>query len=105
MSTITLSPQEQRIEKNKGQIVFSKEASRDRIREIYDGFRDSKSIVDIQRAKYFTESFKETEGEHLSLRWAKALYHIAKNIDIIIDVLPPHAHDFSRELGGFLLEF
>ena len=22
-----------------------------------------------------------------------------------IDVLPPHARDFSRELGGFLLEF
>lgn len=22
-----------------------------------------------------------------------------------VDVLPPHARDFSRELGGFLLEF
>ena len=23
----------------------------------------------------------------------------------VFDVLPPHARDFSRELGGFLLEF
>ena len=25
--------------------------------------------------------------------------------DRVFDVLPPHARDFSRELGGFLLEF
>lgn len=24
---------------------------------------------------------------------------------IAVDVLPPHARDFSRELGGFFLEF
>lgn len=27
------------------------------------------------------------------------------NMDRVIDVLPPHARDFSRELGGFLLDF
>lgn len=25
--------------------------------------------------------------------------------NVLVDVLPPHARDFSRELGGFLLEF
>lgn len=83
-SSAVLSPQEQRIEENRGRILFS---GRDRIQKIYDSFRDSKSAVDVQRARYFTESFKETEGEALSLRWAKALYHIAENIEIIID---PH---------------
>ena len=28
-----------------------------------------------------------------------------EGFDIVVDVLPPHARDFSRELGGFLLEF
>ena len=48
-------------------------------------FQDSKSAVDIQRARYFTESFRHSEGEALSLRWAKALNHIAENIDVIIN--------------------
>lgn len=79
-----LSPQEERIEKNKGRINFGN-SSENRIQKIYESFENSKSTVDVQRAKYFTESFKKTEGEALSLRWAKALYHIAENIEIIID--------------------
>ncbi len=39
----------------------------------------------MQRAQYFTESFKETEGQALTLRWAKALYHIAEKIDVYIE--------------------
>lgn len=80
MKQNTLSPQEKRIEKNKGKVVLE-----GRAKLIYESFADSKSIVDVQRAKYFTESFKKTEGQSLSLRWAKALYHIANNIEIIID--------------------
>lgn len=83
-----LSPQEERVEKNKGKIVFLKRnesAGQNRIERIFDSFRDSVSIVDVQRARYFTESFKQTEGQNLSLRWAKALYHIAEKIDVIIN--------------------
>lgn len=83
-----LSPQEERIEKNMGKIVFLKEnetVEKSRIERIFESFRNSASVVDIQRAKYFTESFKETEGQNLSLRWAKALYHIAENIEVIIN--------------------
>ena len=86
-----LSPQEQRILENNGKIVFSSEnnsqqgKANNRIQKIYDSFKDSKSTVDVQRAKYFTESFRQTEGQALSLRWAKALYHIAENIEIYID--------------------
>lgn len=80
MSNVLLSPQEERIEKNKGNVtLFGRE------QRIYDSFQNSKSVVDVQRAKYFTESFKETEGQALSLRWAKALYNIAEKIDVVID--------------------
>lgn len=77
------SPQEERIIKNHGKVVFNNENSR--IKRIYDNFKNSASAVDIQRARYFTESFKETEGEPLNLRWAKALHRIAEKIDVIID--------------------
>lgn len=80
MAEVLLSPQEKRIEENKGKVTLN-----GRAQKIYDSFQNSKSVVDVQRAKYFTESFKETEGEALSLRWAKALYHIAEKIDIEID--------------------
>jgi formate C-acetyltransferase len=87
MADILLSPQEERIAKNKGKIIFNTENGADvsRIQKIYDSFAESKQTVDVQRAKYFTESFKETEGQALSLRWAKALYHIAENIEVTID--------------------
>lgn len=77
------SPQEERIIKNHGKVVFNNKNSR--IKTIYNNFKNSASAVDIQRARYFTESFKETEGEPLNLRWAKALHRIAEKIDVIID--------------------
>ncbi len=88
MPEILLSTQEKRMKENNGKIVFFKDGAKDeksRIAKIYESFQNSKSAVDIQRARYFTESFKETEGQPLSLRWAKALYHIAEKIDVIID--------------------
>lgn len=85
MAELFLSPQEERIEKNGGKVIFTGTGNKSRIEKIFSGFANSRSSVDIQRAKYFTESFKQTEGETLVLRWAKALYHIAENIDVIID--------------------
>ncbi|MBR5636645.1 MAG: glycyl radical protein, partial [Pseudobutyrivibrio sp.] len=80
MGNVLLSPQEERIEKNKGSVALS-----GRAQKIFNSFQNSKSVVDVQRAKYFTESFKKTEGQALSLRWAKALYNIAENIEVDID--------------------
>lgn len=40
--------------------------------------------VDVERAKYFTESMRETEGELLTLRWAKALKNVAEKITVYI---------------------
>ena len=51
-----------------------------RVIDMLESFDCTPPYVDIERARYFTESMKQTEGQHLTLRWAKALMHIAKNI-------------------------
>ena len=80
-----LTPQEKRIKENGGKIVFGIKDGKKRIQNIFDSFSEKTSYVDVQRAKLFTESFKETEGQPLTLRWAKALYHIAAKIDVYIE--------------------
>lgn len=84
---LVLSPQEERLKQKGGRLTFPTSSKNERIAKIYASFQDTKSVVDIQRAKYFTESFQKTEGLPLILRWAKALYHIAENIEVYID---PH---------------
>ena len=79
-----LSPHEQRIqEEMQGKDDFKK--GRERIYKILESFNTQRPIIDVERAKYFTESMKETEGELLVLRWSKALLHIAKNMTVYID--------------------
>ncbi|MGF7186951.1 formate C-acetyltransferase, partial [Desulfitispora alkaliphila] len=58
---------------------------RERAYKILNTFKNERPIIDIERAKLFTESFKETEGQPLILRWSKALKHIAENITVYID--------------------
>lgn len=82
---VVLSPQEQRIRLSKGEAFLQKGTTKSRIEKIYDSFKKARSSVDIQRAAYFTESFKATEGQPLPLRWAKALHHIVEHIDVSID--------------------
>lgn len=57
----------------------------DRVKRLYERLQSEGTYIDIRRARYFTESFKKTEGEDLSIRFAKALLHIAKNIDVVIE--------------------
>ncbi|MEL7568557.1 MAG: pyruvate formate lyase family protein, partial [Dehalobacterium sp.] len=57
---------------------------RERTLKIYEKLRTTPVYLDIHRGKLFTESFKATEGQHLPLRWAKALMHIAENIPVVI---------------------
>ncbi|AGK95959.1 (2S)-3-sulfopropanediol dehydratase [Clostridium pasteurianum] len=78
-----LSPQEERIQEElQGK---HKIYGRKRSYEILDSFQNTRPRIDVERAKYFTESFRETEGEPLVLRWSKALKHIAENITIYIE--------------------
>lgn len=60
-------------------------ASHARVFAILDSFEGKRPSIDVERALYFTRSFKTTEGQPLVLRWAKALHHIAENITVHID--------------------
>jgi pyruvate formate-lyase/glycerol dehydratase family glycyl radical enzyme len=51
-----------------------------RIRE----WEEAKPLVDAQTSVSFTKSWKETEGLHLDLRWAKAFQTIMKESAIVI---------------------
>lgn len=57
----------------------------DRIKRLYDRLQNYGNYIDIERARYFTESFKETEGEPINVRFAKALLHTAQNITVRIE--------------------
>jgi len=83
MSCCVLSPHEQRIQdEQQGKQNYE---GRERVYNILGSFQSQRPIIDIERAKYFTESFKKTEGQPLILRWSKALKHIAENITVYID--------------------
>src|SRR5512135_2329901 len=57
----------------------------DRVLRMFEAVRSSgPPRVALERAVYFTESFKATEGQPLVWRWAKALEHIARNISVTI---------------------
>ena len=84
MSENVLSPQEERIQyeiKNNVRKFKNPNRAADILKEV----RASKPQIDIERGLYFTQSFKATEGQPLNLRWAKALYHYAKNATVYID--------------------
>lgn len=83
MTTCCLSPHELRIQEE--QLGKKNFEGRERVFEILNSFHDLRPKIDVQRAKFFTQSFKETEGQPLVLRWAKALKHIAENMTVYID--------------------
>ena len=79
------SPQEERIQneiENNNVLAFG---HRNRALDILRDIRSQKPQIDIERGLYFTQSFRETEGQPLNLRWAKALLHYAKNATVYID--------------------
>ncbi len=81
-----LSPQELRIQAelaNKNTAVQS--TTKNRVLKILKRVQGQKPKIDIERGLYFTRSFKETEGEPLILRWAKALKYYAEQATIYID--------------------
>lgn len=79
-----LSPQEERLqEKIQGKENHFRK-THPRVFRLLERFDGQKPRIDIERALYFTESMRQTEGEHLTLRWAKALMHIAKNISVCV---------------------
>ena len=80
-----LSPQEARLQEEMAGQGAKYEKGRERVFRIMKSFQMLRPKIDVERAKYFTESMKQTEGQHLTLRWAKALKHIAENMTVYID--------------------
>lgn len=57
----------------------------DRVLRLYEAIHPSDPPrVALDRAVLFTESFRETEGQPLVVRWAKALRHFAENAPVAI---------------------
>ncbi|MEC5341996.1 glycyl radical protein [Brenneria populi] len=80
--TPVLSPQESRLLQSAEVAQAGRSRRTDKIlAEIQQG----KPGIDVERARYFTESMRATEGQPLLLRWAKAMYHIAQKITVYID--------------------
>lgn len=85
MDCACLSRQEERI-LNPGQgIDLELRKGRDRVYKILEESYLVKPHISIERALWFTRSMKETEGELLVLRWAKAMKNIAENITVDIE--------------------
>ena len=55
-----------------------------RITRLVDHLFENMPVIESARAKLITESYKETEGEPIITRRAKAFAHILRNIPIII---------------------
>lgn len=85
MSTTVLSPQEKRIQleiAHKPTHAAHYNRAVDLLKKVR---ANDKPAIDVERGLYFTESFKETEGQPLILRWSKALLHYAENATVYID--------------------
>lgn len=92
--TTVLTPQEQWLQGGAKEIT-----GRERILRINNELRKKPVRIDINRARLFTESFKETEGQQLSLRWAKAMKHVAEKLPIYIAPDELLVGKITNELG------
>ncbi len=81
-----LSAQEERIENKEAQTLTSLEARSQRIRidRMLKGIRKKPPRIAVERARLMTESFRQTEGTPMVLRWALALENVLENIEISI---------------------
>ena len=78
--TNVLTPQEEWLE---GKNLITE--GRERTLKINDLVRKEPITMDINRARLFTESMKESEGQNLSLRWAKAFAHVTESLPIYVE--------------------
>ena len=79
-----LSIQEKRIEEERKtkKVIYT---FPNRATKLLEKVKGTKPQIDVERGLYFTESFQQTEGEPLNLRWAKALYHYAEHAKVYIE--------------------
>jgi formate C-acetyltransferase len=109
-----LTAQEERIAQG-GTVSFDAlPEGRKRAHKYLGTFSNLVPVACADRARLMTESFKQTEGEPVVLRWAKAMMHIARNLplsigpyDLIVGRASAKAGRYGLiypELDGGLLE-
>ncbi len=81
---MVLSPQELRIKSGGGSSPGVDAGRIPRVTRMLKGFRDKPPRLAVERARLFTESFKETENLPIGLRWAKAMQNIMAHINVAI---------------------
>lgn len=80
------SPQETSLIKGDEACIGRDAPCHKRFKKIYERvFANSVPYVDVKRAKLFTESMSESEGEPVILRYAKALKHMATYLPVYIE--------------------
>lgn len=67
-----------------------------RVQRLHDRLNEAGNYVNIERAKYFTESFKASEGEAINVRFARALLLTAQNMKLHIE----EDQLFAGQIGG-----
>jgi formate C-acetyltransferase len=76
-----LTPQEERVLKQSdGEAGEESHVKRARVKRLLEGFRDKPPRVAVDRARFFTESFKETDYMPIVIRWALAEANVAEKI-------------------------
>ena len=78
--TAAFSPQEERLK-----VETSEQFEPNRQLFLLRQSQAAKPVIDVERGLYFTQSFQQTEGQPLILRWAKAMLHYAQNATVYID--------------------
>ena len=79
MGDVEYSEQEKRI------LGKTKISNYNRASQLIQNVRGIRPQIDIERGLFFTQSFKETEGQPLILRWAKALKKYAEHASVVIE--------------------
>ena len=80
-------------------IAEQAQPSTGRNRKRREAFFNTQFSICIERARYFTESFKQTEGEPQVIRMAKAFRHYLQNVTLVLD----DADLFAGYSGGKML--
>ena len=86
LTSVSYSPQEQAIATGSCVGKNNPPSYHARFQKIFRRcFENMVPYVDVNRAKYFTESMKETEGLPLVLRYALAMKHLAEKLPVYIE--------------------
>ena len=82
-----MSPHEQALMEQGTGVDVAVKAKHPRLFALIERFDGRAPVIDIERARLFTESMRATEGKPLVLRWALAMKHIAEHITVYVDDL------------------